>query len=144
MVGIKFFYAIFAWWCKDLDPYLLTNGSRSERLKNMWIRWIQIQIRISNTAFYVWRWGWVKLLVQKKRENLANFWVGSESRIQIRFNFGIQIRIWIWSWIRIQIQIESKTNFRPDPNLKPDPRLLFRICNTGIHPLLHWLIGIRY
>ncbi len=29
----------------------LTNGSGSGRPKNMWIRWIRIQIRIRNTGF---------------------------------------------------------------------------------------------
>ncbi len=30
---------------------LLTSGSVSRRLKNMWIRWIRIRIRIRNTGY---------------------------------------------------------------------------------------------
>jgi hypothetical protein len=37
----------------------LTNGSRSRRPKNMWIRWIRIRIRIRNTGIIQSFWHFV-------------------------------------------------------------------------------------
>ena len=91
----------------------LTNGSGSESCKFIahLVRSQVTELRESSLfIFELRRWGWVKILEQKKTEVLASFWSRSESRIRIR------VRIW-------DPNPDSNPDLDPDSNPDPNPKL---------------------
>ncbi len=110
-------------------------------------QWIQLRILHlvrcqvtelrEGSLFYDWRWGWLNILVPKKR-SFGKFLIfiqikdsypdsnpGFESGFESRFGTGFESGS------------GAKTNFRPDPDPKPDPKLLFQIRNIATSQ--HWI-----